>query len=300
MEHSCAGPFNRNSCVGRQAPPRPTSPSLVLASANSEGGSPIAGRACAPTNVYPRPPCTTPCSPITHLRSSTPAHDLPAPLHTWRTLLAPPHTYPQPTCTPPHGPACNPSGPPPGPPPGGPLHTRLQPTWSAPWFTPWWAPPHPPATHLVHHPLLQVRLLVASADLEVLSLKRVRIGGYRIPRTLGFGQFVPLTATALKRITWVGGWGREGEAACTPPGCCGVLRCAACAVVQLRCVCSSLRPLPRRPLRHAPHSHPRRSLREQEDASQQDRQQLVVRQQRQKQETADEMLARAQRQVRRR
>lgn len=38
-------------------------------------------------------------------------------------------------------------------------------------------------------PLQQVRQLVAAAGFEVQSLKRVRIGGLRIPTTLGLGSY---------------------------------------------------------------------------------------------------------------
>lgn len=34
----------------------------------------------------------------------------------------------------------------------------------------------------------QVRELVAAAGLDVAALKRVRVGGYRLPRELGIGQ----------------------------------------------------------------------------------------------------------------
>lgn len=43
---------------------------------------------------------------------------------------------------------------------------------------------------IVHISCSQVRILVASVGLEVLSLKRVRLGGYRIPRSLNFGDFM--------------------------------------------------------------------------------------------------------------
>lgn len=45
-----------------------------------------------------------------------------------------------------------------------------------------------------------MRLLVANAGLQVEALKRVRIGGYRLPRELGIGQHVPLRAHELRRI----------------------------------------------------------------------------------------------------
>jgi len=47
----------------------------------------------------------------------------------------------------------------------------------------------------------EVRILVASVGLEVLSLKRVRVGGYRIPRSLNFGDYIPLSPTAIKKVT---------------------------------------------------------------------------------------------------
>ncbi len=37
---------------------------------------------------------------------------------------------------------------------------------------------------------MQVRLLAAGAGLEVLALKRVRVGGYRLPRSLGLGEYL--------------------------------------------------------------------------------------------------------------
>ena len=46
----------------------------------------------------------------------------------------------------------------------------------------------------------QVRTLVANAGLEVQALKRVRIGGYRLPRELGLGQHVQLKPHELRRI----------------------------------------------------------------------------------------------------
>ena len=36
----------------------------------------------------------------------------------------------------------------------------------------------------------QVRILVSSVGLEVLSLKRVRIGGFRVPKDLGLGGYL--------------------------------------------------------------------------------------------------------------
>ena len=37
---------------------------------------------------------------------------------------------------------------------------------------------------------MQVRILVSSVGLEVLSLKRVRIGGFRVPKDLGLGGYL--------------------------------------------------------------------------------------------------------------
>ena len=48
--------------------------------------------------------------------------------------------------------------------------------------------------------MLQVRTIISNAGLEVVGLKRVRIGGYRMPRGLGFGQFVPLKQQEIRRV----------------------------------------------------------------------------------------------------
>ena len=45
-----------------------------------------------------------------------------------------------------------------------------------------------------------MRSIISNAGLEVIGLKRVRIGGYRMPRSLGFGQFVPLKQQEIRRI----------------------------------------------------------------------------------------------------
>lgn len=50
-------------------------------------------------------------------------------------------------------------------------------------------------------PCVQVRTLVAAAGLEVMTLKRVRIGGYRLPRELGLGQIVSLKPHEVRRIS---------------------------------------------------------------------------------------------------
>jgi 16S rRNA U516 pseudouridylate synthase RsuA-like enzyme len=47
-----------------------------------------------------------------------------------------------------------------------------------------------PALLRFHTPHPQVRLLVASAGLEVLRLKRVRVGGFVLPRSLPLGKFM--------------------------------------------------------------------------------------------------------------
>ncbi|KAJ9187070.1 hypothetical protein P3X46_002566 [Hevea brasiliensis] len=50
----------------------------------------------------------------------------------------------------------------------------------------------------------EVRELVKNAGLEVHSLKRVRIGGYRLPSDLGIGKHVELKRTDLKAMGWKG------------------------------------------------------------------------------------------------
>lgn len=45
----------------------------------------------------------------------------------------------------------------------------------------------------------EVRMLVSTAGLEVKSLKRVRIGGYRLPRDLGLGSYRELKAHEVRR-----------------------------------------------------------------------------------------------------
>jgi 16S rRNA U516 pseudouridylate synthase RsuA-like enzyme len=49
-------------------------------------------------------------------------------------------------------------------------------------------------------PPLQVRNLVEHAGLQVKTLRRVRIGGYRLPRSLAFGQFVELRPHEVRRV----------------------------------------------------------------------------------------------------
>ena len=46
----------------------------------------------------------------------------------------------------------------------------------------------------------EVRNLVEAAGLEVKTLRRVRIGGYRLPRGTAFGQFVELRPQEVRRV----------------------------------------------------------------------------------------------------
>ena len=48
---------------------------------------------------------------------------------------------------------------------------------------------------------MQVRSLSENAGLEVESLKRVRIGGYRIPNDLGIGEFRELRPHNIKKVS---------------------------------------------------------------------------------------------------
>ncbi|WCJ27616.1 hypothetical protein M5689_009347 [Euphorbia peplus] len=50
----------------------------------------------------------------------------------------------------------------------------------------------------------EVRELVKNAGLEVHSLKRVRIGGYRLPSDLGIGKHLELKQSDLKTMGWKG------------------------------------------------------------------------------------------------
>jgi pseudouridine synthase len=50
----------------------------------------------------------------------------------------------------------------------------------------------------------EVRQLVEAAGMEVRVLRRVRIGGYRLPRGLGFGEFVELRPHELRRVLNIG------------------------------------------------------------------------------------------------
>ena len=47
----------------------------------------------------------------------------------------------------------------------------------------------------------QVRNLVGNAGLDVMYLKRVRIGGFRLDRDLGIGQFKLLKPFEVRRVT---------------------------------------------------------------------------------------------------
>lgn len=51
---------------------------------------------------------------------------------------------------------------------------------------------------------VQVRTLIANAGLIVEALKRVRIGGYRLPRSLGLGQHVVLKPNEIRRVMDIG------------------------------------------------------------------------------------------------
>lgn len=48
----------------------------------------------------------------------------------------------------------------------------------------------------------EVRELVKNAGLEIHSLKRVRIGGFRLPSDLGLGKHAELKQTDLKTLGW--------------------------------------------------------------------------------------------------
>lgn len=47
----------------------------------------------------------------------------------------------------------------------------------------------------------QVRKLVSNAGLDVMGLKRVRIGGYLLPKDLGLGQVRELKKEEVARVT---------------------------------------------------------------------------------------------------
>ena len=46
----------------------------------------------------------------------------------------------------------------------------------------------------------EVRRLMEAADVEVMALKRVRIGSLRLPRELGVGKFKALTQSEAEKI----------------------------------------------------------------------------------------------------
>ncbi len=46
-----------------------------------------------------------------------------------------------------------------------------------------------------------MRILVANAGLEVVSLKRTRIGGLRVPPSLGLGGYKQMTQREIKSVT---------------------------------------------------------------------------------------------------
>ena len=46
----------------------------------------------------------------------------------------------------------------------------------------------------------EVRKIVEAAGLQVRQLRRVRIGGYRLPKSLPFGQFVELRPHEIRRV----------------------------------------------------------------------------------------------------
>ena len=46
----------------------------------------------------------------------------------------------------------------------------------------------------------EVRRMVEAAGLEVRQLRRIRVGGYRLPRGLQFGQFVELRPWEIRRV----------------------------------------------------------------------------------------------------
>ena len=67
-------------------------------------------------------------------------------------------------------------------------------------FVPATPPPCAPPRPCPCPPLGQVRNLVEHAGLDVRTLRRVRIGGYRLPRGLAFGQYVELAPNEVRRV----------------------------------------------------------------------------------------------------
>lgn len=47
---------------------------------------------------------------------------------------------------------------------------------------------------------LQVRELVGNAGLQVKALRRLRVGGFKLPRELAFGQFSELKPKEIRRV----------------------------------------------------------------------------------------------------
>jgi 16S rRNA U516 pseudouridylate synthase RsuA-like enzyme len=50
----------------------------------------------------------------------------------------------------------------------------------------------------------EVRNIVEAAGMDVKVLRRIRVGGYRIPRDLAFGRYVELKPHEVRRILNVG------------------------------------------------------------------------------------------------
>lgn len=64
---------------------------------------------------------------------------------------------------------------------------------------------HAPHAHpCFYPPLIQVRTLVAHAGMEVRVLRRVRVGGYRLPRDMAFGEFKELRPHEVRRVVNAG------------------------------------------------------------------------------------------------
>ena len=47
----------------------------------------------------------------------------------------------------------------------------------------------------------QVRILAENAGLDITGLKRVRVGGYKLPNDLGIGEFREMKVASMKRVT---------------------------------------------------------------------------------------------------
>jgi len=60
---------------------------------------------------------------------------------------------------------------------------------------------HTSRTHAHRDPVdEQVRRLAENAGLDVTGLKRVRVGGYRLPNDLGIGEFREMKPHSVKRV----------------------------------------------------------------------------------------------------